>query len=160
AWQPPKGLIAVTKPSILVIDDEKNLLRFFEYNIKGLGFNVVTGESAADFRRLIGEREYSTVLLDMMLPDGDGMELLAEARELHPESPVILITAYGSIGKAVEAMKIGAFDFLPKPVEPDRLNAIIRNAAEHYQLKREVRTLRRTLEPPREFYGMTGSSPT
>ncbi|MCL5270712.1 MAG: sigma-54 dependent transcriptional regulator [bacterium] len=147
------------KTTILVIDDETNLLRFFEYNVKAMGYDVVTGERGGDFRRLIGEREYATVLLDMMLPDANGMDLLTEARQRYPEMPVILITAYGTIDKAVQAMKLGAFDFLPKPVDVDRLNTIIRNAVEQYSLRREVKTLRRHLEPPREFHGMAGSSP-
>jgi DNA-binding NtrC family response regulator len=103
----------VDKPVILVIDDETNLLRFFEYNIKGLGYDVVTGESGADFRRLIAKHDYATVLLDMMLPDANGLELLAELRKTNTEVPVIMITAYGTINKAVEAMKLGAFDFMP-----------------------------------------------
>ena len=147
------------KPTILVIDDESNLLRFFEYNIKGLGFDVVTGECGADFHRLLGEREYATVLLDMMLPDANGLDLLTDGLDLDPDLPIILITAYGTIDKAVESMKQGAFDFVAKPVDLDRLNTIIRNAVEQYQLRREVKTLRRRLDPPREFHGMTGSSP-
>ena len=146
-------------PVILVIDDETNLLRFFQYNIKGLGFDVVTGQTAADLRRLVGEREYATLLLDMMLPDGNGVELLDEIRSHYPDLPIIVITAYGTIDKAVEAMKRGAYDFLPKPVDIDRLNTIIRNAVEQHSLRREVRTLRRRLEPPREFCGMIGSAP-
>ena len=151
--------IIVEKPTILVIDDEINLLRFFEYNIKSLGFDVVTGESGRAFRRLIGEREYSAVLLDLMLPDATGLELLEESRQLLSDLPVILITAYGSIDKAVQAMKLGAFDFLPKPVDLDRLAAIIRNAVEQCTLRREVKQLRRKLEPPGEFQGMVGSCP-
>ena len=147
------------QPTILVIDDETNLLRFFEYNIKGMGFDVATGESGADFHRLFSEREYATVLLDLMLPDCNGLDLLDEIVRFKPELPVILITAYGSIDKAVDAMKRGAFDFLPKPVQLERLSAIIRNAVEQFQLRREVKTLRRRLEPPREFCGMIGSSP-
>ena len=148
----------MAKPTLLVIDDEANLLRFFEYNIRGLGYEVAIGETGADFRRLIEEREYSTILLDMMLPDTNGLELMEEAHRVNPELPVILITAYGTIDKAVDAMKRGAFDFLPKPVDIDRLNAIIVNAVRQYQLTREIRTLRRQLEPPKEFQGMAGAS--
>jgi DNA-binding NtrC family response regulator len=148
----------VAKPSLLVIDDETNLLRFFEYNIRGLGFDVATGESGADFRRLIEQREYSTILLDVMLPDTNGIELMEEAHRLYPDLPVILITAYGTIEKAVEAMKRGAMDFLPKPVDIDRLNSIIVNAVRQYELRREVKTLRRQIEPLKEFQGMVGQS--
>ena len=149
----------VSKPTILVIDDETNLLRFFEYNIKNLGFDVITGESAADFRNLLGQHEYATVLLDLMLPDGNGLDLLAEVRKIYAELPIIMITAYGSIDQAVKAIKLGAYEFLPKPIDLDKLNTIIRNAVEQYQLRREVRTLRRQLEPPSEFQGMVGSNP-
>ena len=147
------------KPVILVIDDETNLLRFFEYNIKGLGYDVATGETGADFRRLLPRQDYAAILLDMMLPDANGLELLAELRKVNTEVPVIMITAYGTINKAVEAMKLGAFDFMPKPVDLDHLNAIIRNAVEASRLRREVKTLRRKLDPPPDFCGMIGSSP-
>ena len=149
----------MSKPAILVIDDETNLLRLFEYNIRDMGYEAVTGETGEEFRRLLQQREYAAALLDMMLPDANGLELLAEARRILPELPVIMITAYGTIGYAVEAMKLGAFDFLPKPVDLDHLNAILRNAVEQSQLRREVKTLRRRLEPPREFQGMVGMSP-
>jgi len=149
----------VSKPTILVIDDETNLLRFFEYNIRGLGYDVVVGASGADFQRMIGEREYATILLDLMLPDASGLDLLEQARKIHPELPVIMITAYGTIDRAVQAIKLGAYEFLPKPIDLDKLNTIIRNAVEQYLLRREVRTLRRQLEPPREFQSMVGTSP-
>ncbi len=143
---------------ILVIDDETHLLRFFEYNIKGQGFEVFTGEAGADLRRLIGEHEFATVLLDLMLPDANGLDLLDEIHAQYPSLPIILITAYGTIDKAVAAMKAGAFDFVAKPVDIDRLNALVRNAVEQHRLRKEVRTLRRRLDPPREFHGMVGSS--
>jgi two-component system repressor protein LuxO len=146
------------KPTILVIDDETSLLRFFEYSINGLGYEVVSGTTAADFQQLIAERQYDALLLDLMLPDGNGMELLEDIRVTYPDLPVILITAYGTIDRAVEAMKQGAFDFLPKPVDLDRLTTIIRNAVEHHQLRREVRVLKRRLDPPSSFQGMVGSS--
>ncbi|HOE95036.1 MAG TPA: sigma-54 dependent transcriptional regulator [Candidatus Sumerlaeota bacterium] len=149
----------MSKPTILVIDDETNLLRFFEYNIRGLGYDVVVGASGADFQRMIGEREYATILLDLMLPDASGLDLLEQARKIHPELPVIMITAYGTIDRAVQAIKLGAYEFLPKPIDLDKLNTIIRNAVEQYLLRREVRTLRRQLEPPREFQSMVGTSP-
>ncbi|MCE5230225.1 sigma-54 dependent transcriptional regulator [bacterium] len=147
------------KPAILAIDDESNLLRFFEYNIRDLGFDAVTGETGEDLRRLLGEKQYATVLLDMMLPDANGLDLLSELHRTNPDLPVIMITAYGTIDKAVEAMKRGAFDFLTKPVDIDRFNNTLRNAVEQNQLRREVRSLRRKLEPPREFHGMAGNSP-
>ncbi len=143
---------------ILVIDDETHLLRFFEYNIKGQGFEVFTGETGAEMRRLIGEHQFATVLLDLMLPDANGLDLLDELHEQYPSLPVILITAYGTIDKAVAAMKAGAFDFVAKPVDIDRLNALVRNAVEQHRLRREVHSLRRRLDPPREFHGMVGSS--
>ena len=108
-----------SKPTILVIDDETSLLRLFEYSINGLGYDVVSGATAADLRRLIVERRYDALLLDMMLPDGNGIELLEGIRTSHPDLPVILITAFGTIDHAVDAMKKGAFDFLPKPVDHD-----------------------------------------
>lgn len=148
----------VLKPTVLIIDDEANLLKFFEYLVRGLDFEVVTGRTAADFRRLMnGSNEYATILLDMMLPDGNGLELLEELHNAEQQVPVILITAYGTIDRAVDAMKLGAFDFVTKPVDPDRLGVIIKNAVEHHQLRREVRSLRRRLDPPHLFHGMVGS---
>ncbi len=155
----PESFAAVDNiPAILIIDDETNLLKFFEYDIRDLGYQPITAENASQMRRRLGEREYDAVLLDMMLPDADGMELLTEIKQQRPDLPVIMVTAYGTIDRAVEAMRRGAFDFVTKPVDMDRLNGQVRNAVEQYRLRREVRTLRRRLDPPREFHGMAGQS--
>ena len=143
-------------PAILVIDDEPHLLRYFEYNIRSLGFRVRTGGSIADLFRLLEEESYSALLLDLMLPDGEALDHLPKVIESYPRLSVILVTAHGTIPRAVTAIKHGAINFVQKPVNPEQLEQLIRQADEMWRLKREVHQLRRKLEPASHFHGMIG----
>jgi len=144
--------------SVLIIDDEPNLLRFFEYNVQRMGYRVVSGHSNADMLRLLDQEAFAVILLDLMLPDGEALDHLPMVIERHPRTSVILISAHGTIPKAVAAIQKGAVNFIQKPVNLEQLEAAIRQAVEIWRLKREVQTLRRRLEPSREFLGMVGQS--
>lgn len=144
--------------SVLVIDDEPSLLRYFEYNVQKLGCRVQTGQSIADLFRLLEEDTYQVLLLDLMLPDGESLDYLPQIHDSYPDLSVALVSAHGTIPKAVAAIKSGAANFIQKPVSPEQLESTIRNAAEMNRLKREVHELRRKLEPTTEFHGMVGSS--
>jgi two-component system, repressor protein LuxO len=144
--------------SVLVIDDEPSLLRYFEYNIRSLGFRVRTGASLADLFRLLEEEAFTVLLLDLMLPDGEALDHLPQIVERYPDLSVALVSAHGTIPKAVAAIKHGAVNFIQKPVSPEQLESTIRGAVELWRLKREVHELRRKLEPTPEFHGMIGQS--
>ncbi len=146
------------KPTVLVIDDEPSLLRYFEYNIRSLGFEVRMGGSVADLFRLLAENDVAVVLLDLMLPDGEALDYLPSVLQSHPNLSVILISAHGTIPKAVAAIRQGAVNFVQKPVSPEQLENVVRQAVEIWRLKREVRQLKRRLDPITEFHGMVGQS--
>jgi DNA-binding NtrC family response regulator len=113
---------------ILIVEDRDSLRRMLELALTQEGYAV---ESAADGRsgiRLVEGREFDLVLTDLKLPDASGLEVLAAARAAQPRVPVVVLTGYGTVATAVEAMKLGAWDFLEKPVEIDDLYRLIERA--------------------------------
>lgn len=112
-------------PLILVVDDEPAHRTLFADLIRSLEFRVLEASSAEEALVTIGRHHPQLVLLDVRLPGRSGLQLLAELKKVHPEMPVILVTAYGDVREAVEAMKIGAVDYLLKPVDLDELETAI-----------------------------------
>ncbi len=123
---------------VLVVDDEKLIRMTLRSRLEKEGYEVQEAETGAAALSLLQEEEPELVLLDYRLPDTDGIEVLRRTRELRPGVPVILMTAYSSVGSAVEAMKLGAYDYLDKPVRTDDLMATIAKALETTRLRREV----------------------
>jgi two-component system response regulator PilR (NtrC family) len=115
-------------PRVLVVDDEADLRELLELTLVGMGLDVDCAADLAAARHLLGAHDYALVLTDMRLPDGDGLTLVGEIDAGHPDTPVAVITAYGSAENAVAALKAGAFDYLAKPVALDALRALVRSA--------------------------------
>src|ERR1044071_790191 len=111
---------------ILVADDEVNLRRVLTAMLKRDGHEVVQASSGAEAMEHLGEVD--VVITDLRMPGADGMEVLRTASRQHPHVPVIMITAYGSVGQAVEAIKAGAFDYIEKPFEQDAIRTIVEKA--------------------------------
>ena len=145
------------KPRILVVDDEEKLRRVIELQLSAAGFEVDKAASAEAALKLVDRADL--VLTDLKLPGMDGLELLAAIRRQNMFSPVIVMTAFGSIEVAVEAMKAGAADFLPKPFSLDHLMAVIQKALEMRALRDENRQLREELGKRYEFDNIVGRSP-
>jgi len=119
------------QPRVLVVDDEEDLRTLLEITLGRMGLRVDSAGSLADARCLLSEHSFDLCLTDMRLPDGRGMELVEQlARDL-PELPVAVITAYGNMELAVEAMRAGAFDCVSKPVDIDQLRAMVGHAVHH-----------------------------
>ncbi len=114
---------------LLLIDDTPSLRLLYESILRNAGHDVRSAETAEEGLQLFRDLAPAVVLLDLMLPDRDGLELMAEMLQLRPETAVIVITAHGSINKAVEAMRGGAFEFLVKPFDDARFLAAVANAA-------------------------------
>ena len=114
--------------SILIVDDELNIRRVLERAFAKEGYQVYTAEGGHQALRLLEETPCDLVLTDVVMPDMTGLELLKRARQKYPNLQVILMTAYGTIPMAVEAMRAGAFDFLTKPLEMEVLRKVVRNA--------------------------------
>jgi two-component system response regulator PilR (NtrC family) len=131
-----------TSASILVIDDEEIIREALEALLIMEGFRVVTAASGAEGLEALASRPFDVVLLDLMLPDRNGLEVLDDIRRLDDELPVIMITAYGTIEGAVTATKQGAFHYFTKPFKNDEVLVVLRNAIERRRLVRENRVLR------------------
>ncbi len=126
---------------ILVIDDEKSLRDGAERILKKMGFAVLKAENGDQGLKVIDEEPVSIVLLDMKMPGMDGMEVLRQIMAMDREILVIVITGFATVETAIEAMKQGAYDFIPKPYEPDQLRIVVNRAHEKQQLSLEAEKL-------------------
>lgn len=147
------------KPVILVIDDDTSLRRVLEYNLQEAGYAVATAASGAEGLRRFEEVKPSLVITDMKMPGMDGMQVLMAIKERSPEAPVIMITAFGTVDIAVEAMKAGAYDYITKPFNRDELRLTVAKALELSGLEQENRRLKSALVDRTDFSAMVGSSP-
>ena len=131
----------MTRARILLVDDDRNFLRVLEYQVGEFGFEVLPSPSTERALELLGEGPVDLVVSDLKMPGMDGLQLLREIRRRSVETPVILLTAHGSIDEAVDAIKAGAFDFLTKPFEREQLRVSILNALKMAYLVKENRLL-------------------
>jgi two-component system phosphate regulon sensor histidine kinase PhoR len=128
---------------ILVVDDEKIIRDGAQRILIKEGWDATTVENGERGLERLKEDSFQILLLDLMMPGIGGMEVLKKARETHPNLLVIVITGYATIENAVDAMKNGAYDFIPKPFTPDQLRIVIRRALDKLSLEREAELLRR-----------------
>ncbi len=143
--------------TILVVDDDQ-IARYGIRRALGDRYQVLEAESAAAARPLLRAQNPALLLLDIEMPGESGLDLLRELKSQERSPAVIMITAYGSEKVAVEAMKSGAYDYLPKPFEVDELRVVVEKAFEHLDLADENRELRRRLVSEGQFGTMIGSS--
>lgn len=126
------------KAPILVIDDEPSIVRSLERVLSDLGFQVTTAGSGKQGMEVAARIRPQVVLLDLRLPDGDGLPIISDLARLDPAIRVIVITAFGDLKRGIEAMKAGAFDFLKKPYEMDELLLAVENAARAFESHRRL----------------------
>ncbi|HEY0298390.1 MAG TPA: sigma-54 dependent transcriptional regulator [Arachidicoccus sp.] len=138
-------------PKILVIDDEKAIRNTLKEILSFEGYKVEEAIDGADGWKLFSENSYDAVLCDIKMPKMDGMEFLTKATELNPDVPVIMISGHGNIEAAVEAVKKGAFDFISKPPDLNRMLITIRNATERNVLNKETRKLKKKVNKVQEM---------
>jgi two-component system nitrogen regulation response regulator NtrX len=129
---------------ILVVDDEQNIRRSLEITLEGEGFAVESAGTGEEALAAVAADPPDAVFLDIKLPGLDGMEVLRRLRAEHPRLPVVMITGHATIARAVEATRLGAFDFVEKPFSSERILLLARNAAQVGWLKRENAFLRET----------------
>jgi NtrC-family two-component system response regulator AlgB len=134
------------KASILLVDDEQNIVRTIQICLEAAGFEVTSFTNPVQALEVMKERRFDLGFFDLKMQPIDGMQLLKEARRLVPEMTVTIMTAHGSIDSAVEAIKVGAYDYLQKPFEFSELQHFVEKVHEHHMLKNEVRTLKSELE--------------
>ena len=126
---------------VLVVDDERDIRDGSERILTRKGYKVTTASNGEEALERVKETEFAIVLLDLKMPGMDGLEVLRLIRESHPETLVIVITGYATIETAIEAMKRGAYDFMPKPFKPDQLRIVVDRAIELKQLAEEAKRL-------------------
>jgi two-component system response regulator PilR (NtrC family) len=143
---------------LLIVDDEESLTDFLSLLFLQEGYGVETARSVEGARRELARQSFDAVLCDVMMPDGSGLDLLREIKAAEPSPPVIMMTAYTSTKTAIEAMKLGAADYVSKPFDVDELKIVVQKALERAELSRENIYLRRELEQKYTFNNIIGKS--
>lgn len=123
---------------ILVVDDEPSNRKILVEELTDCGYTVATAQNGSEALKTIATSRPDLIMLDYMMPDLSGLEVLRELRRRDDDTPVVMITAYGTVDRAVEAMKDGAYDFITRPFEPDHIGMVARKAIERSRLKRAV----------------------
>jgi two-component system nitrogen regulation response regulator NtrX len=146
----------MSREEILIVDDEKNIRSSLEGILKDEGYRVRGVPTGEDLLKQVAQGVPDLVILDVWLPGMDGLQALEEVKRVHPELPVIMISGHSTVETAVKATRLGAYDFIEKPLSLEKTILAVRNALEHQRLEQENLTLRQTLE---ERYELVGESP-
>ncbi|WP_053382150.1 sigma-54-dependent transcriptional regulator [Nitrospira moscoviensis] len=144
--------------AILVVDDDADMRELVHDMLKDRGHQVTTAGSGPEALKLMGEEDYAAVLTDLRMKGMQGLELLGEIKRAYPDVGVILMTAFGSVETAVEAMKHGASDYLTKPVKKEELVRVAERVIRETALRREVGRLRREVHKEYSFHQILGKS--
>ena len=146
-------------PRLLIVDDEPGIRRILGSLLRSSGHDVVEASGLTRARAELAGGLFDLVLTDQKMPDGDGLAIIAACQEADPTLPVVLLTAFGTVELAVEAMRLGAFDVLTKPFQPEQVEAVVRRATERTALLRENALLREELHRRKGDHGLIGESP-
>lgn len=144
---------------ILIVDDEEIVIRSCRRILGDSMYVLDSTHDGQDALRKVDETEYDLIVLDIMMPGIDGLEVLQQVKERHPDVDVIMMTGLSEIQTAVKAMKLGAFDYLSKPFDPDELKHVVDRALERRQLQQENRKLKTEVSSKYRFENIIGSSP-
>jgi DNA-binding NtrC family response regulator len=148
----------MSRGRILVVDDEDSLRRVTQFQLEQVGYQVGTAEGGKPARAFLEKAPVDLVITDLNMPGMSGLELLKAIRAEYPEIAIIIVTAFGTIESAVEAMKAGAYDYITKPVNHEELLLICQRALEHHYLLEEVRSLRGNLNEKFGFENIIGNA--
>lgn len=148
------------RADIILIDDEEALCAAAEKILVKEGYRVACYHTAAEGLRAFEQQGADLVITDLRLPDGDGIEVLKRAKQIHSGIEVIVITGHGTVERAVEAMRLDAYDFILKPLDRAALLKTVHNAVEKQRLAEENRRLREQLQQQQREEALVGSSPT
>ncbi len=143
---------------ILVVDDEIIVRESMRNWLSEEGYTVDVAENADECFKKLGEQEYDIIFLDIKMPETDGIEVLKRVKEIYPIIDVVMITAYASIDTAVQAMKIGAYDYLTKPFDPEYLSVLVKKIVSKRRLENENRKLKETIETTLKHVNLVGES--
>jgi len=146
------------KPRLLVIDDEEIIRLSAKRVLEPAGYLVQAPPSPTEALSLLQEQGFDLVLLDLKMPEMDGIEVLRRIKELSPETEVVIVTGYGTIQSAVAALRLGAYDYIEKPLNPEALTNAVRRALEHRDLIRENLVLKKEVHALYSLENIIGSS--
>ncbi len=148
----------INNERLLVVDDEEIMCDVLSALLSAEGYQVDLARDGVQALRLIREKEYGAALLDLMMPEMDGFEVLEELGRLESRPVTIVLTAYATIDKAVKATRLGAFDFITKPFKNDEILLAVKNALEHRRLSEENIRLKKSLQERYSFKNIIGKS--
>lgn len=146
------------KPRILVVDDEESIREFLDIMLKKEGYEITTAEDGQKAIDLLGKKSFDMVISDLQMPHVTGIELLKHVKDNYPQLLFLLITAFGTTESAVEAMKMGAYDYITKPFKIDEVRINIANALRSQSLELENKTLKKELGKEYSFQNLVGNS--
>ncbi len=141
---------------ILLVEDDPSTRRLLEYLLTSDGHLIRQAQDGAEALALLKEEPFDLILTDLYMPNVDGMTLLKEVRALEPDLPVLMLTAHSSLKSAIEAIRMGAYDYLEKPVDHDRLRTVVKNVLSHRRLQLKARLLE--MPSDQTWHGMIGQS--
>ena len=145
--------------TILAVDDDDKCRLLLELHLKIMGFNILLAGNGVEALEILGNNHIDLIISDQIMPKMDGIRLLKEVKLKYGDIPFIMITAYGSVQKAVTSIKEGAYDYIQKPYKDDELFAVIRRALDHYRLSNENRKLKGHLKELYSFQNIVTKSP-
>ncbi len=145
--------------NLLIVDDERSIREACREVAQSLGFAAHIADSAEQAYRVLDNQNFDAVLLDLRLPGAGGLDALRRIKERRPEAVVIVVTGYGTVQSAVQAMKHGAYDYVTKPFSVDELKLLLERVASHLKLKSENRLLREKVKSKQGFGGIVGRAP-
>ena len=148
----------MSKQRILIVDDDESLRRVMQVQLEQEGYSVTSASGGQAAMNMLERNPQDLMIVDLKMPGLSGVEVLKRVRTEYPETVVLLITAFGTVETAVEAMKLGAYDYLTKPANADALRLVVGRALEHFRLRQEVQTLRSTLDEKYGFENIIGRS--
>lgn len=146
-------------PHVLIVDDDPAMGEMLASMLGEAGYQTDTASSAPEAAEVAATTDFDVVLSDIKMPGGSGIDLVGQMRDLRPETPVVLMTAFGSIDSAVEAMQAGAFDYVTKPFKRDEILVVMERAAERRALVNENRRLRAAVDRTKSMGDLVGESP-
>lgn len=146
------------KPRILAVDDEESIREFLEIMLKKEGYDVTTAADGQQAIDILKKKSFDMVISDMQMPNVTGMELLKHVKDNYPDLVFMIITAFGTTESAVEAMKLGAYDYITKPFKIDEVRIVIGNALRSKNLEVENRTLKKEMQKEFSFQSLVGNS--
>jgi DNA-binding NtrC family response regulator len=147
------------KEKVLVVDDDREMGSLLQEILTGEGFSVNAMEDSLEAAKRIAREEFDLLITDLRMKGLKGLDLMEESKKIAPLMPVIIITAFGTVESAIQAMKQGAYDYITKPFQMDELVLTVKKALENRFLKKEVTRLKREVESRYHFHQLIGKSP-